>query len=78
MSLILTALVGYLPVVQIILSILIIGGVLLQTRGAGLGAFADSGGMTFYKRRGSELFLFRTTLICSVLFVLTALLSLIT
>ena len=77
MALILAALAGYLPVVQIVLAILIIGGVLLQTRGAGLGAFADSANQTFYKRRGGELFIFRATIACGVLFIVTALVSLI-
>jgi len=76
MSSLLTALVGYVPVVQVVLAILVVGGVLLQTRGAGLGAFADSTNQTYYKRRGGELFLFRATIIAGVLFVLTALLSL--
>lgn len=68
---------GYLPVIQIVLSILIIGGVLLQTRGAGLSAFQDSANQTFYKRRGGELFLFRATFVLGILFVLASLLSLI-
>lgn len=67
---------GFLPMVQVVLSILIVGGVLLQTRGAGLGAFQDSANQTYYKRRGGELFLFRGTIILSILFVLAALASL--
>lgn len=66
-----------LPLVQIVLSVLIVGGVLLQTRGAGLSAFQDSANQTFYKRRGGELFLFRATIVLGVLFVATSLLSLI-
>lgn len=69
--------VGYLPLVQIILALLIVGGVLLQTRGAGLGAFQDSSNLAFYKRRGGELFLFQATIVLSILFVLSALASLI-
>ncbi len=71
-----SVLVGYLPLVEIVLSILIVGGVLLQTRGAGLGAFQDSTNQTFYKRRGGELFLFRATIVLGVLFVLASLASL--
>lgn len=66
-----------LPLVQIVLSILIVGGVLLQTRGAGLSAFQDSANQTFYKRRGGELFLFRATIVLGVLFVVASLVSLI-
>lgn len=77
MAPLIASLAGLLPVVQIVLSILIVGGVLLQTRGAGLGAFQDSSNQTFYKRRGGELFLFRATIVLGVLFVLTSLASLI-
>lgn len=77
MTALLTAIQGYLPVVEIVLGILIIGSVLLQTRGAGLGAFTDSANQTFYKRRGGELLLFRATIVMGVLFVIAALLSLV-
>lgn len=72
-----TLIAGFLPVVQIVLSILIIGAVLLQTRGAGLSAFQDSATQTFYKRRGGELFLFRATIVLGILFVIASLLSLV-
>jgi protein translocase SecG subunit len=68
-----TLLAEFLPVVQIVLSLLIVGAVLLQTRGAGLSAFQDSANQTYYKRRGGELFLFRSTLVLAVLFVLASL-----
>lgn len=77
MTPLLTLIAGSLPVVQIVLSILIVGGVLLQTRGAGLSAFQDSANQTFYKRRGGELFLFRATIVLGILFVLASLASLI-
>ena len=77
MTVILTAVAGYLPVIEIVLGLLIVAGVLMQTRGAGLGAFTDSANQTFYKRRGGELFLFRMTIVCGVLFILACLLSLI-
>ena len=66
-----------LPGVQIVLSVLLIGAILLQQRGAGLGgAFGDQGQETFYKRRGAELFLFRATIVLAVLFAASALLAL--
>lgn len=78
MASILATLAGYLPVVEIVLAILIVGAVLLQTRGAGLGgAFADSGSQTYYKRRGGELFLFRATIVMGVLFAAVSLLALV-
>ncbi len=66
-----------LPYVQVILSILLVAAILLQQRGSSLGgAFGgDNFSSTFHKRRGSELFLFRFTVIASVLFVLSALIA---
>jgi len=66
-----------LPFVQIILSILLVAAVLLQQRGSSLGgAFgSDNFSATFHKRRGSELFLFRFTVVTAILFVLSALIS---
>ena len=64
-----------LPYVQIILSILLIGAILLQQRGSSLGgAFGgDNYSAAFHKRRGAELFLFKFTIGVAILFVLTAL-----
>lgn len=67
-----------LPGVQMVLSVLLIGAIILQQRGAGLGgAFGDQGQDTFYKRRGAELFLFKATIVLAVLFALSALVALI-
>ena len=63
-----------LPYLEIGLSLLLIIGVVLQQRGAGLGgAFGgDNFASTFYKRRGAEKFLFNATIVIAVLFVATA------
>jgi preprotein translocase subunit SecG len=68
------ALVSVLPYVEIILSILLIVGIVLQQRGASLGgAFGgDNFSSTFYKRRGAEKFLFNATVIVALLLVLAA------
>ena len=68
-----------LPYVQIILSILLIAAILLQQRGSSLGgAFGgDNFSSTFHKRRGSELFLFRFSIVIATLFVLSALVTVI-
>lgn len=61
-----------LPWVQIILSIVLIGLILLQRSGAELGgAFGggDAGGGTLYTRRGAERIFFIATIVCGVLFV---------
>ena len=68
------ALVPALPYAISILSILLIGGIVLQQRGATLGgAFGgDNFASTFYKRRGAEKFLFNATIIVAILLVLAA------
>ncbi len=68
------ALVSALPYAEIILSILLIVGIVLQQRGATLGgAFGgDNFASTFYKRRGAEKFLFNATIGIAVLLVLAA------
>ncbi len=68
------ALVSALPYAEIVLSILLIVGIVLQQRGATLGgAFGgDNFASTFYKRRGAEKFLFNATIGIAVLLVLAA------
>ncbi len=68
------ALVLVLPYAEIVLSILLIVGVVLQQRGATLGgAFGgDNFASTFYKRRGAEKFLFNATIVIAILLVLSA------
>lgn len=63
-----------LPYAQIVLSLLLIIGVVLQNRGASLGgAFGgDNFASTFYKRRGAEKFLFNATIVVAILFVISA------
>lgn len=67
-----------LPAVQITLSILLIGGILLQQRGAGLGGAFGGGdaGETYYTRRGAEKILFQGTIVVAVLFALASLAAL--
>jgi len=63
-----------LPYIQIVLSLLLIVGIVLQNRGASLGgAFGgDNFASTFYKRRGAEKFLFNATIVIAILFVAAA------
>ena len=69
-----------LPYVQIVLSLLLILGIVLQSRGASLGgAFGgDNFASTFYKRRGAEKFLFNATVVVALLFVAAAVVSFLT
>ena len=66
-----------LPYVQIILSILLVAAILLQQRGSSLGgAFGgDNFSSAFHKRRGAELFLFKFSIVVSILFVVSAFLN---
>ena len=68
----------FLPYIQVALSILLIGGILLQERGASLGgAFGGGDGFGYNSRRGAEKVLFRGTIVIATLFALSALLALI-
>ncbi|MBP7770697.1 MAG: preprotein translocase subunit SecG [Candidatus Pacebacteria bacterium] len=70
---------GILPYIQLLLSVLLIGSVLLQQTGASLGgAFGgDNFSAAYHTRRGSELFLFWASIVIAVLFAATALLTLV-
>ena len=71
-------LLGVLPIVQIVLSALLIGAILLQRTGASLGgAFgADNFSSGFHTRRGLERTLFYATMALAVSFALSALINL--
>jgi len=68
-----------LPYIQIVLSVLLVGAVLLQQTGASIGgAFgADNFSSAYHTRRGFEKTLFIITIIISVLFAASALVALI-
>ncbi len=60
------------PIVQIVLSVLLIGGVLLQRSEASLGgAFGGGDGFSsgYHTKRGAERFIFISTIIVAILFV---------
>ena len=65
---------GLLPYIQIILSIALIVCVLLQQTGAALGgAFGgDNFSAAYHTRRGSEKYLFYTTIVVGVLFAISS------
>ncbi|HEV8666614.1 MAG TPA: preprotein translocase subunit SecG [Candidatus Paceibacterota bacterium] len=67
-----------LPVVQIVLSVLLIGAILLQQTGASMGgAFGgDNFSAAYHTRRGSEKVLFYAAIILGVLFALSAFVAL--
>jgi len=66
---------GVIPYVQIVTSLLLIGGVLLQQSEAGLGgAFGGGDGFSsgYHTKRGAEKTIFIGTLIVSIVFALTS------
>lgn len=69
----------FLPYAQIILSVVLITSILLQQSGAGVGGALGGGddGSIHHTRRGFEKFLFYLSLICGVLFTLSAFLAII-
>jgi protein translocase SecG subunit len=69
---------GILPYIQIVLSVLLIGCILLQQTGASLGgAFGgDNFSAAFHTRRGSEKVLFYASIILGILFALSCVVAL--
>ncbi|MDQ3089702.1 MAG: preprotein translocase subunit SecG [bacterium] len=67
------------PYIQILLSVLLIAGILLQRSESGLGAGfgGDGGSVGHYSRRGFERTLFLGTIVVAILFAATAFLSLV-
>jgi len=68
-----------LPYTQIILSVILVTAILLQQSAAGMGgALGGSDNETFHHtRRGFEKFLFYLTIVCGILFALSAFLVII-
>jgi len=68
-----------LPYVQIILSIILVLAILLQQSGAGVGGALGGGndGSFHHTRRGFEKFLFYLSIVCGILFALSAFLVII-
>ncbi|MDP2967465.1 MAG: preprotein translocase subunit SecG [bacterium] len=67
----------YLPLAQIIVSVLLVVLILLQQRGTALGsAFGQEGGF-YATRRGIQKKILWLTVVCGVLFILLAILNLI-
>jgi preprotein translocase subunit SecG len=66
---------GVIPYVQIVLSVLLIGGVLLQQSEAGLGSgFGGGDGFSsgHHTKRGAERAIFIATIVIAVLFAVTS------
>jgi len=67
----------YLNIIQIIISALLIIVILLQQKGSGLGAAFGGENNVYRTKRGAEKILFILTIVFSILFLATALASVI-
>lgn len=65
----------YLSIIQIISAVLLIIAILLQSRGAGVSGVFGGEGAVYQTKRGIEKILFVLTIILSIIFLGTALLS---
>jgi len=65
-----------LTVIQIVVSLGLIGLILIQAKGTGLGRTFGSGGGTSFSRRGLEKLLFRLTFIFAAIFIVISILEL--
>jgi len=63
----------FLTIVQIILGLLVIGLVLLQAKGTGLGR--SFGSSAYHSRRGAEKIIFRSTIILCIAFVVVSIVA---
>jgi protein translocase SecG subunit len=65
----------YLSIIQIISAVLLIVAILFQSRGAGVSGVFGGEGAVYQTKRGAEKILFVLTIILSIIFLGTALLS---
>jgi len=64
-------------IVQIVISICLIGLILVQAKGTGLGRTFGSGGGTSFSRRGLEKLIFKFTFVLAGLFLAISILQLV-
>lgn len=65
-----------LPIIQIVICVSLILSILLQNRGGSAGGVFGGGGASYYTKRGFEKALFAATIILGILFVASAIVSL--
>jgi preprotein translocase subunit SecG len=65
----------YLNIVQIFISLVLIGVLLLQARGSGFSATFSSDSSIYRTRRGVEKTLFNVTILLAVVFVIVSIIS---
>jgi len=65
----------FLSIIQIIISALLIGAILLQARGSGLSSVFGGESTFYHTRRGMEKIIFWATIILAILFIITGIAS---
>lgn len=65
----------FLPYIQMGLAFLLVIGVLLQQKGAGLSSTFGGSGVGYSTKRGAEKVIFQATIVISVLFVISCILA---
>ena len=65
----------YLYIVQIFISVVLIGVLLLQARGSGFSATFSSDSSIYRTRRGVEKTLFNATIVLAIIFVVISIIS---
>ena len=65
-----------LTIIQIVISLVLIGLILIQARGTGFGRSSGFGGSSSFTRRGLEKLIFRLTFVVAGVFLVVAVLSL--
>lgn len=68
---------NWVNIIQILVSVLLVSAILLQHRGTGLGGAFGGASNVYRSKRGIEKFLFNTTIILAVLFVVVSVANLI-
>ncbi|MBI4130057.1 preprotein translocase subunit SecG [Candidatus Roizmanbacteria bacterium] len=63
-------------ILQIVISILLVGLISIQGKGGGLGSAFGAGYSSFSKRRGIEKFVFQFTILITALFLVVSILNL--
>ncbi|HUS52337.1 MAG TPA: preprotein translocase subunit SecG [Candidatus Bathyarchaeia archaeon] len=62
-------------VIQIIIAVLLVGSILIQSRGTGLGSAWGGGGEQYRSKRGMEKIIFIATIILAGIFLLISIIS---
>ena len=68
-------LINILPYAQMGLAFLLVVGILLQQRGAGLSSTFGGSGVGYSTKRGAEKIIFQVTIVIAVLFIITCILA---